>query len=511
MIEFKRLEAFRDYKQLATDTAKAVAEGAFLDFSDMASHAIDVIAGAFGTTKNPEEHQNAQGQAWQWMYSVLSVAATETLGNPHLRGLLNREELEPAIRELLETLPDQGTVPPDRLINPAINPHFDAAATRFPGIVHRITEEQRYSPVQLETMFRRALSDAAGKVLASRTADFEQLSTYLTSQLNGPAKRKIAWTRHANWVRKRFTQTPIFSPDETETIPLSHVYLRTRCYWHSEHDLPGGGDAEDRGHLRGIEDRKKYRRAHLRDLHDTMHAWLEADRDDDRIRVIAGGPGSGKSSFANAFATEVIDKGTHRVIFVPLQYLNLRGNLDEDIGTHLQSVRGSNALDTSMGFPENPLTWRADEDLPILIVFDGLDELSANEKTATDLSRRFILSLNNTLGRLNVPGTPPVNAVVLGRSTACQEALDEASLSLRTLLHVAPITGISRKMMELPDDPVEGRHDLDDPSGLQDNDTREAYWKHWCRVKRLDPDPVPEAITSATVGDLNAEPLLLHP
>ena len=34
------------------------------------------------------------------------------------------------------------------------------------------------------------------------------------------------------------------------------------------------------------------------------------------------------------------------------------------------------------GFPESPLDWRADSADPILLVFDGLDELSAHEGTA---------------------------------------------------------------------------------------------------------------------------------
>ena len=505
MIQFKRPLSKTDYKKLATSVAKAIADLSLGNAPGAANTAIDIIASAQGKAE-----QNAETQAWQWMYSVLAQASVEFLADPRLRSPLSAQELSSAITPFLETLPQSGEVAPEHLIHPAINAHFQAAIDLAPQIAAHAAPEHGLEVDALKTLFCRALSDAAGKVFARNTDGFRHLSDHLQSPMNVSQSREIAWQRHANWIRQRFTQDPIFSPDSTETIPLSHVYLRGRCYWHTEHDVPNSGDEEQRDPARAFTDRKKYRRAHLRDLHRTMHEWLQTAGTDDAIRIVAGGPGCGKSSFARAFATEVIDGNSHRVILIPLQYLSRKGNLDHDIGVYLHGQRSSRRVDTCMGFPENPLEWRGDDRLPMLLVFDGLDEMSTDDKTSKDISRHFLHALNNMLVRLNAGDAPPIGALVLGRSAACQEAMDDTNLGIETMLNVARITPLSRDDLELPDKETEGQPDLDAEPALMEQDDRQRYWECWRKVKRLGETDVPEAVTSADIRDLNAEPLLLH-
>lgn len=505
MIQFKRPLSKTDYKKLATSVAKAIADLSLGNAPGTANNAIDIIAGALGNVE-----QSAETQSWQWMYAVLAQASVELLADPRLRSPLDRKEMARAIQPVLETLPETGEVAFEHLIHPAINVHFHAVTYAIPSVATQAAPEHGLDEEDLKTLFCRALSDAAGKVFASNPDGFRQLSDHLQSPLNVSQSREIAWRRHANWIRQRFTQDPIFSPDSTETIPLSHVYLRGRCYWHTEHDVPNSGDEEQRDPARAFTDRKKYRRAHLRDLHRMMHEWLHTAGTDDTIRIVAGGPGCGKSSFARAFATEVIDGNSHRVILIPLQYLSRKGNLDQDIGVYLHGQRSSWSVDTCMGFPESPLEWRGDDHLPMLLIFDGLDEMSTDDKTSKDISRHFLHALNNMLMRLNAGDAPPINALVLGRSAACQEAMGDTNLGIDTMLNVARITPLSRADLELADEEIEGQPDLDAEPALMAQDDRQRYWERWCKIKRPEETDVPEAVTSTNIRDLNAEPLLLH-
>jgi Mrp family chromosome partitioning ATPase len=62
-----------------------------------------------------------------------------------------------------------------------------------------------------------------------------------------------------------------------------------------------------------------------------LNGWLTADDRQNTIRVISGGPGSGKSSFARIFAAGVSKTGTPRVLFVPLHLIDPAKDLVDEI------------------------------------------------------------------------------------------------------------------------------------------------------------------------------------
>lgn len=504
MIQFRRPETKIDLTQLSATVAKAVVNVIRTNPAGIASNAIDAISGALG-----EPEQTAETQAWNWMIAVLSQATAEFLAEPRLRSPLSADELSPSIESLLKTLPENGEVAPEHLIHPAINVHFQAAVDLVPGIAARAAPEHGLDEEALRTLFRRALSDASGRVLARDTSAYNLISAALQSPMSSAQMREVAWRRHANWIRQRFTQDPIFSPDSDVTIPLAHVYLRTRCYWHTEEETPNP-DGEDSGHGHDRREPEAYRKAHLGDLHDTILGWLAWDPPTDPIRVVAGGPGCGKSSFARAFATEVIDRDKLRLVFIPLQYLRRSGDLSDDIGRYLTSLHQWVNVDACQGFPENPLDWRGSERRPILLIFDGLDEMSSEERVATEISRQFLFALRQMLTPLNIGPAPTVRAIVLGRSASCQDALKEAGMGLHTMLNVAKITPLKRSDLELSDSEDFQKPDLDADTNLMDRDDRGQYWKRWRHVRRIEGDDMPEAVTSEKIRDLNAEPLLLH-
>lgn len=440
---------------------------------------------------------------------VLAQAAVEFLADPRLRSPLSAEELSSAITPMLDTLPESGEVAPEHVVHPAINAQLQAAIDLAPSIADQTAPENGLEPEALRNLFCRALSKATGKVLASDASSYDLLSAALMMKMTPAQSREVAWRRHANWIRHRFTQDPIFSPDSDETIPLAQVYLRTRCYWHTEEELQKPG-AEDDRQGRDRREPETYCKAHLRDLHDTMHTWLLDSTSEDPVRIVAGGPSSGKSSFARAFATEVIEEGTHRLVFIQLQHMHRSDNLRRDIGKYLYDNRSSKRSFADMGFDENPLDWRSEDTMPTLLIFDGLDEMSTEEHTAKDIYRQFLSALNSMLSRAHSSNAPDLRAIVLGRSGACQEAMGHARMRPEIMLNVAKITPLQRPDLQLPDRKYRDKPDLDAETDLMVRDDRGQYWKRWRHIKRIEGDDTPEAVTSEKIRDLNAEPLLLH-
>ncbi len=241
---------------------------------------------------------------------------------------------------------------------------------------------------------------------------------------------------HGIWVNGLFHSEPIFSPEEDELRPLAAVYHRQRCFWHVNEE----GDPKAQPRFGDMAEERTRRTAHIADLHTTLHAWLTVPARRDSIRLVAGGPGSGKSSASRAFAAEVLRSGTHRLIYIQLQHMSLTGDLYEGIGHYLKRRHNAQKPEGSAGFPENPLDWMENDTAPLLLIFDGLDELSHDDTTARDLARRFIASVVRLLTTLNTINAPMPERWFWVDDARSPTASEEApACAQETLLHVAPL------------------------------------------------------------------------
>jgi hypothetical protein len=86
-------------------------------------------------------------------------------------------------------------------------------------------------------------------------------------------------------------------------------------------------------------------RHHVVDLAEAFDAWLEPFDKNDALRVVAGGPGSGKSSFVKWWAAQVMQREPMiPTLLVPLHYLKTL-DLEREVGDYAKLC----------GFPANPL------------------------------------------------------------------------------------------------------------------------------------------------------------
>ncbi len=264
----------------------------------------------------------------------------------------------------------------------------------------------------------------------------------------------------------------------------------------------------------------KERIAHIVDLHTAIDEWLDDPKvkQGDKVRLIAGGPGCGKSSFARALASDRLHKSTHDVLFIELQKL-------EYTGTGLESALTSQLYRFDFnadGLTGHPLEWEERKDRPLLIIFDGLDELAGETPQGERLTRGFAAAAKQLT---NGPGD--VRVIVLGRNFAMSEAHRDASMPDSALYHALPISPPGESDIWLSHGSVqttglegsaknssnEVELTVSDPAGILSEDTmdlRPVYWEKWSAARPGAPKERPEGLTDNSLRDLTSDPLLLH-
>lgn len=388
------------------------------------------------------------------------------------------------------------------------------------ALTHEIKElGPTSSPDELRRRFESAAFNGIRQVKDLRPALYKEVEDGLSGSLALAQEMRAAVGRHEQFLIKAFSQASVFGQELTG-ITLSELYVRQRCTWKSIsgpeyarsqkqaeasdelYDLPTGGRRTPNKFL------------YLDDLHETLHSWLLSEKSYDSVRVVAGGPGSGKSTFAKAFAIEAIDGGNFDVLFIPLQDLAASGSFETRIASLMRNR-------SELGFDRvnTPLDWMGksaiDGTAPnkkLLLVCDGLDELAApDSKEASAITTDFIQNLNTWLGHRNSAGCR-VKALILGRTISAEEAFSKLHIDDEALLTVAgflPVDGNERwKAAKKNERTV-------DPKGLASVDQRTVYWKNWCEASNATDSSLPAALkkdgaNSANFIELTAEPLLLY-
>ena len=475
----------RDWMPVAEGLMLAAFKAASLDLAGM----YESIRDGF---KDSKQNWTIEEKAGLWLRTTAAAALLELLNEPQFGGPVEKADRTRASDFLAKkfALMGQDAFDRDLVSNPVKAASLEKVLEALPGFVREGAPGTVANDEEIRRRYAELVRYISARVFALKTGFYQELVNALEGPFAEAFNRDQAWARHANWIVREFHEGQVFAPKLDKPPSLAEVYHPLRCYWHEEAET---GEGEPKRWV-----------AHVGDLHGTLHDWLRSEYDGDPLRVVAGGPGSGKSTLARAFSAEVVAAGRYRVVWVPLQHLSLSGELKHAIATTLSDLYTFAAKEE--GFEENPLKMRVDEAsgslLParMLLVFDGLDELSRGDKVTESPATKFIEELRKLLKELGRK-TAPLRALVLGRSVACQEALADTRLNPKILLHVAPLT---------PIDAGTARVTVDGNKQLANNDERPAFWKRSALALGLEAEPVPEAVTSESVRTLNAEPLLLH-
>lgn len=209
-----------------------------------------------------------------------------------------------------------------------------------------------------------------------------------------------------------------------------------------------------------------------------LQQWLDANDVEgvrDALRVVSGGPGSGKSSFMKMFAASATAMDELAVLFVPLHLFDFTSDLETAIA----------AFTSSTGAPAEPFSAPYQR---LLLIFDGLDELEMMGQHGAEVALQFVQSLGKLLQRRNRKKRR-VLAVVTGREVLIQRlpkfVPPERILALQSFV-IEPVL---------------------DPEGVF-ADQRDEWWQTYGRLKGRPWTALPEELARKELEELTAQPLL---
>ena len=296
--------------------------------------------------------------------------------------------------------------------------------------------------------------------------------------------REWAWAEYSALLKRRIEE-PVFD----EPFSLSQIFVPLSAYYFKE---------RPRNELdpTALRDEKQRRRYVVIDLQQELTNWVSSADPQDAIRVISGGPGSGKSSFARIFAATVAE--THskmKVLFVPLHLIDASKDLVEEVG---RFVRDEGVL------LANPLDADSPE-LNLLVIFDGLDELASQGKAGADIARGFVREVERTVERRNQQAVR-LRVLLSGRELVVQENESEFRRPRQILNLLSYFTPLAAEYEK--DIVIQDGIEYEDPGRLLERDARQEWWKNYGELTGKNFEGLPKELNRDDLDEITAQPLL---
>ena len=287
------------------------------------------------------------------------------------------------------------------------------------------------------------------------------------------------WRLYRAHIIAEFSVAPVFD----ETFALDQIYVPLNAWYEAKEQ-------------RGTKAEKQATRTVV-PLAEDMLAWLRGERGRGRLRLVSGGPGCGKSSAMKALAAELARKGNNGnpmdVLMFPLQRFQWRMGIIESVAATLNLYAGH--------MRHNPLEPEhlRDRQVPLLLIFDGLDELTANTEVSEAISATFLRELDSAL---RMWSNLQVWAIVTGRDAIVGNVEGPVADPPGRRFHLLPFHVRERE----PDS--FGRKDYNDPDCLLLTDNRMEALRLFRSAKGAPMSKPPDAYSNDDLHDVTAQPLL---
>jgi len=458
-----------DFKALFKALSKAAVHGATANWANLATDAADALS-AVGFQKNP-------GQlAWLLLRRAIAQAAFELaeenanlLGGKRLKG---PAKLHDSLGSALEQY--KFTLDLDFFERPAQLPILELISDSFKKwlIAHGLSEAQADAPsARLPSYFVYSLHKEWAKAPKLYSPVRDAFETPFTKA----AKREQDWSLYSAWLKKQVDESMM-----GENFSLNQVFVPLRAYY----EVKKKGAPEDEL-VETQQGRRKNAQRIVVELEDELTKWLKKRDKKDAIRVISGGPGCGKSSFAKMFAARQTGKSKLKVLFIPLHKLDIEDDLVSAVGGFLKA---SDLLQYNPLDPER-------REARLLIIFDGLDELAKQGKVGTEIGLQFVREVDKVVNLQNLKSLK-LNVLIAGRELAVQSSATEFRRKGQ-ILYMLPyyIT-------------EEERDEYEDTASLLKEDQRHKWWQQYGAVTGKNFGGMPEELEHKGLDEITAQPLL---
>ncbi|MBF0402251.1 MAG: pentapeptide repeat-containing protein [Magnetococcales bacterium] len=330
----------------------------------------------------------------------------------------------------------------------------------------RWLEAGGYEPAQARCIAQRLPSYfvfALNNQWRKRSAEYLCLQQAVATPFTQAAAREQGWNHYRAWLQKQI-DTPL--PDSPLSLRTLYVPLRGLYETTAEHHTPSG---------------QWQQRPQMVDLHTMLCRWLHDANPNDAVRLLCGGAGTGKTTFAKMFAATVAGEGKLSLLFIPLHLLPGRESL-------IQSIQLFAAADPYCHH-FTPLEERESQER-LLLILDGLEEWAMREKNSAEAARRFIEEVWQTTSHYNQRETR-LQVMITQRDPLCIASSDLFRLpgQLIHLLSYAPTDwGIPALR----------------------SDQRPAWWAAYGRSQGVAERLPPAALQSPPLAEISAHPLINH-
>lgn len=303
-----------------------------------------------------------------------------------------------------------------------------------------------------------------------RSKDYELLRNALETPFSQAVQAESEWSHYYSMLLKRIDE-PLFQ----ESFSLRQIFIPLRAYFEQQSRI------QVRDRESGKETWTKKKELIVTMVQEELTTWVESDEKSDVIRIVSGGPGYGKSSIARMFAANRTSDTSRRVLYIPLHLFDPLESLIDAVGNF---IKAEGYLSV------NPLE---DNGQRLLIIFDGLDELSLQGKVGSNIAQRFMKEVKRHVELMNTSG-PKIKVLVCGRELAVQTSDIDPSIRI---LHLLPYRITKEVAVRLKDE-----------KKLLKYDQRDLWWSEYSKVKGLPYKKLPMELNQEDLAEITSLPLL---
>lgn len=416
-------------------------------------------------------------------------------------GHLDDEKIKEAAKKAIASLKKQVegakiSIPYDFFEQPSSAEPYLLLRDQF--VLHRsafrasTSEKEELVRVRFDSAFRSAV----WAIWADRSATFEELARVLESPAAKTADFERQWQAYRESLIGQFHITPVFGQEETK-VSLGQLYTPLRCFWREIESID-----DDESRYADVEIPQK-QTCHVRNLQDELDSWLDSDDEHDWLRLIGGGPGSGKSTSAKAFAARLAERDDVRPLFISLQHLRPNERLREAINRYYADRTGS-------PFQVGPLERKYVEGgVRLVLIFDGLDEIARPGESADNIAKEMIEWIRDLRSDLTGDLRVGHKVLVTGRMPSFQAARRRFNSKGKEALEVLDLLNQQKGSMRSKTLYHGGETSIEGDESLIQDDHRHLWWKNYS-VALGRPEVAPRGLTDERLESLTAEPLLCY-
>lgn len=457
-----------DFKELFKALGKGVGHMATAKWDELAGDAVEALA-ALGLSSEPGEvaYSLVRKAATQAAFALISETA-----NPHI---VHARDVDDDLEDQLDLSVLAGEVVVDRKFfeRPANLPFVKGFRTLLRDWIALLGVPEHVAHA-VSARFPAYFVYALNEEWRANPKNYRSLLEAVDTPFTHASEREWAWRGYNALLQKR-AEEGVFD----EPFSLLQIYVPLRAYYVG--DQRGSKLSEE------IHEVGHRRRKIVVDLETELREWITRGARHDAIRVISGGPGSGKSSFAKVFAARLAAEN-RKVLFIPLHLIDPSKEVIDEVG---RFVLGEGVLS------QNPLG--SDSPEPnLLIFFDGLDELASQGKAAAETARAFIREIERMVEMRNM-NEVNLRVVISGRELIVQENEPEFRKPRQVLTLLPYFTRVEEGR---------GEDEYSDPNKLLALDLRSLWWSQYGDLTGRKFVGLPPELERGDLEDVTAQPLL---